>query len=209
MEQWIRALNAELTVESGQPDAPAHEYLASLLAEGGRLAEAEAGAALYGSLGGKLAPADVARAWNGLASRAMGQGKLEVAALFGRWAAEADPGNLQRRHNLGTPPLWSGRAREARDLGYELLADVARMAGRTDDLAPYWSELERLARRGSRAIPWAGSGFRSVNDKHGVRHRIGETATQLDPDVKMRLLGFRAPILDLLLAPAGAVIKPR
>ncbi len=66
----------------------------------GRLAEA--GAALRGMLGGGAAPADVARAWNGLASRALGQGKLEGAALFGRWAAEADPGYLQLRHNLGT-----------------------------------------------------------------------------------------------------------
>ena len=51
-------------------------------------------------------------------------GKLEVAALFGRWAAEADPGNLQLRHNLGTSLLWSGREREARDLGAQLVGDA-------------------------------------------------------------------------------------
>ncbi len=74
MERWNRALNAESSVESGQSDAPAHDYLASLL-EAGRL-------------------------------------------------AEADSGNLQRRHSLGTLPLRSGHAREARDLGAQLVGDA-------------------------------------------------------------------------------------
>ena len=145
-------------------------------------------------------------------------GDIEAATDFARSAVAAEPAEPAWRAQLGQLLIWGGAFPEAEhlasdlaaapatiDLGERLMLELLRMRGDTDEMAAHWRVLVGRQRTRLRDHPLGRRGLRFVDHERGVLHRIGETATQLDTLVKMRLLGWREPGTDALLAPDTAV----
>ena len=154
--------------------------------------------------------------WAQLVDAALDLGRLNVAAVFADQFAETDPENSQVRYSAGLIKLWSGREAEAEadakqliarfpegDDGYQLMLDISQMSGDWAGMPAWWEKLHDNEQARLAGHPLGREGMRFLNHNHGIVHRFGETATQLDPLLKMGGLGWIPEARFRLLAPAG------
>ena len=138
-------------------------------------------------------PAASAPDWKRRSREAAHQGDIAAATDFARSAVAAEPDEPARHAELGRLLVWGGAYDEAArvaseliadphatELGERLMLDLLRMRGRTDEMAAHWRTLDRRQRARVRENPLGRRGFRFLDHEHGVLHRIGEAATQLD-----------------------------
>ncbi len=152
--------------------------------------------------------------WSQLVDAALDLGRVNVGAVFAKQYAASDPQNIQAQYNVGLINLWAGRQAEAEDAanrlveqypehddGYQLMLDILQMSGRWEEMPVWWKKLYEREQSRLEAHPLGREGIRFLNQNHGIVHRFGETATQLDPLVKMVELDWREAGRLRLLAP--------
>jgi len=163
----------------------------------------------------------LADGWAALTDKALALGRLYIAGIMSGQQVEAEPANLHARYNHGLILGWAGQDAEAEtvaqnlikdapevDLGYQLMVDLAQSQGRWQDMPTWWQKLRDNQQARLAQHPLGKTGMRFLSHNHGIVHRFGETATQLDPYVKMIKLGWIPEGQDRLVAPAGLVANP-
>ena len=162
-----------------------------------------------------------AAGWAALSDKALALGRLYVAGIMSGQQVEADPADLNARYNHGLILGWAEQYAEAEqvardlidttpdnDFGYQLMLDLAQSRGQWQAMPAWWQKLRDNEEARLAAHPLGRQGMRFLNQNHGIVHRFGETATQLDPYVKMVKLGWRPQGQDRLIAPPGLVANP-
>jgi len=194
------------------PSAPDQAQIVVQLAESGTAEDLEPRLAAF--LEPYVAQGRAAEGWAALTDTALALGRLNVAGVFAGQQAADDPGNYTLRYNYGLILGWSEQYAEAQsvardlirdapdnDLGYQLMVDLAQSQGDWQEMPDWWQKLRDLEAARLADHPLGRNGMRFLNHSHGIVHRFGETATQLDPYVKMIKLGWRPPGQDRLIAP--------
>jgi putative glycosyltransferase (TIGR04372 family) len=160
----------------------------------------------------------VADGWEKLVEAALSLERFDTAAVFAEQQCQAEPDNTHHLYNQGLILSWAGRNTDAQDVakrlveafpgedtGYQLMLDCLQMSGDWQSMSTWWAKLASNAATRLAEHPLGKQGMRFINQNHGVLHRFGETATQLDPYVKMRELGWMTAGQDRLIAPAEIV----
>jgi putative glycosyltransferase (TIGR04372 family) len=160
----------------------------------------------------------LASGWGKLADTALALERLGAAAVFATQQCESEPDNSHYAYNLGLVLTWAGRQNEAQDVarglierhpredtGYQLMLDCLQMSGDWQSMPDWWAKLAANEEARLADHPLGRKGMRFLNQNHGILHRFGETATQLDPFVKMQKLGWLPAEPARLIAPTDVV----
>jgi len=189
------------------------------LAESGQADDLEPRLAAF--LDPYVAQGRAADGWSALTDAALALGRLNVAGIFSGQQIESNPGDHNARFNHGLILSWAEQYDAAQavareliddapdgDPGYQLMADIAQTRGDWQDMPAWWQKLRDNEQARLADHPLGQSGMRFLNQDHGILHRFGETATQLDPYIKMVKLSWLPAGNDRLIAPSIAVANP-
>ncbi len=150
----------------------------------------------------------------------MAEEKVAAFQLFER-ACELEPANMTYPFAFAHALITEGRFAEAdqladqitaadpmSELGWQLKLDVGERTGAVENRFECWRNMLDLQDIRWSMCPDGDPGIRYLNSHRGVLERIGETASQLDTFIKLRLLGWRPDTEDRILANPTDVVNP-